>query len=62
MTAVSTNNLDKDGVMWDTHQFDTTFCDGLMRLGFEEVVIFLTNGNPINLATIPKKSSGAIIK
>lgn len=34
MTAVSTNNLDKDGVMWGTHQFDTTFCDGLMRLGF----------------------------
>lgn len=58
MTALSTNNLDKDGVMWDTHQFDTTFCVGLMRLGFEEVVILLTNGNPINLTTIPKKFRG----
>lgn len=54
MTAVSTNNLDKDGVVWGTHQFDTTLCGGFMRLGFEELVISLTNGNPINLATIPK--------
>lgn len=58
MTAGSTNNLGKYEGMWGTHDFDSQFCDGTKRLGFEVVVIFIANGNPISSATIPKKFGG----